>query len=462
MSTKKQRARRHPSPRWIGIEADYEEKGGHPFEHLVSLDARRLATHGLILGATGSGKTNLILQIVAGAVRAGESVAVLDLRGDLVAAVVEILAALGKDPRLVELLDLRETRRPTGFDPLRGAGEAYFAALSVLDALEAEHDSWGVQLAETTRYALMLLAEAGEPLTSLERLFSDDGFLRSCLSGCRSQPVVAFWERYEGMSPDRRQAMSMPVLNKVSMLFSTEGLRRTFGHPAPMDLGRHLDTPGSVLLVSLAADQLHAAGRMAGRIVLSAVCREIFSRVGIPESRRNRVLLVADEFQNLVGREFESILAEGRRFGLSLLAAHQTLSQMGHGMRSLLLGNVGVKAVFRLGREDAATMSKDLTGDPRALGLASLGTGECYLWTRGGEAVRVEVNQPIARGGGGPSRRAAAFVAALRARSRAEFPDPASAPDGGRGKPAEGTRRAPKPRDEGRRKPRTDLEDWLS
>lgn len=461
MTAKNQGRRKRPE-RWIGIKVGWEGGGGDPFDHLVSLDACRLATHALILGATGSGKTNLILQIIAGAIRSGESVAVLDLRGDLVAAVIEILAAHGTDPRLVRLLDLRERRWPTGFDPLRGAGEAYFAALSVLDALEAEHDSWGVQLAETARYALMLLAETGKPLTGMERLFYDEGFLRRCLAECRSQPVLAFWKRYGAMSPDKRQAMATPVLNKVSMLFSTEGLRRTFGHPRPMDLGRHLDTPGSVLLVSLAADQLHSAGRMAGRIILSAICREIFSRVGIAESRRNRVLLVADEFQNLVGREFESILAEGRRFGLSLLAAHQTLSQMGHGMRSLLLGNVGVKVAFRLGREDSATMSKDLTGDPKGLDLASLPVGECVLWRRGSPPINVEVNQPIVRGGGKPSRRAAALLRAMRSHSAAEFEDPVFAPiQSGKGPPESGPKPG-KPQAERRSKPKTNLEDWLS
>ena len=44
---------------------------------------------------------------------------------------------------------------------------------STVDAVEAESDSWGVQLAETLRYALMLLAEAGRPLTGMEALFHD-------------------------------------------------------------------------------------------------------------------------------------------------------------------------------------------------------------------------------------------------------------------------------------------------
>ncbi len=459
----KRRPRRHA----IGIEKGWEAKGGHPFDHLVSLDAFRLATHGLIVGATGSGKTNLIHHVVAGEALAGRSMVVLDMRGDLVAAVLRILAAAGTDPRLVEAIDLREKDRPAGWNPLGGEGEAYFAALGVLDAIEAEHKELGVQLAETLRYALMLLAECGEPLTRLEALFYDGGFLRSCIERCVSENVAAFWERFDALSPDRRQALAMPVVNKVSMLFATEGLRRTFGHPSPIDLRRHLDTPGSVLLVSLACDELHAAGRMAGRMLLAAIWRAVSSRVGVPEARRNRVLLVVDEFENFAGRDFESILAEGRRFGLSLLASHQTLAQLSPRTRSILLGNVGVKVAFRLGREDSATMSRDMTGDPKGLDLASLPTGECAMWTRDGKVRFVEVNQPIVRGGGPLTPRARDLLRAIRARSGPAFvpAEPVARADAERdpsGTAKRATVRDPARANGTRAGAKTDLEDWLS
>ena len=353
---------------WVGIEKGWEGKGGNPLDHLVSLDAHRLATHCLVLGATGGGKTNLIHHVVAGAALAGRSLVVLDLRGDLVASCLEILAAAGTDPRLVEAIDLRERDRPTGWNPLGGEGESYFAALGVLDAIEAEHKELGVQLAETLRYALMLLAECAEPLTRLESLFYDGGFLRSCIERCVSENVAAFWERFDALSTDRRQALAMPVVNKVSMLFATEGLRRTFGHPSPLDLRRHLDTPGSALLVSLACGRA-ARGRAHGgpdapRRRSGARCPRASN---VSEARRNRVLLVVDEFENFAGRDFESILAEGSAASgcqPSRLAPDALAAEPAARAR-ILLGNVGVKVAFRLGRDDSATMSRDMTGDPK-------------------------------------------------------------------------------------------------
>jgi hypothetical protein len=65
----------------------------------------------------------------------------------------------------------------------------------------------------------------------------------------------------------------------------------------------------------------------------------------------------------------------------------------------LILGNVGLKMVFRLGRDDAQTMSADLTGDRKAIDFTRLPVGTCII-KRGNEPlVGVEINTPIGNGG---------------------------------------------------------------
>lgn len=204
-----------------------------------------------------------------------------------------------------------------------------------------------------------------------------------------------FWERYDALSPEKQAAYVSPVLNKVSLLFATEGLRRMLGHQEPTDLGKHLNTPGSVTFISLAVDELHGAGRMTGALLLSAICREIFGRVMIPEAQRNPVRLIVDEFENFNMGDFESILAEGRRFKLSLFLANQTLGQLTPRIRSMILNNVGVKLFFRTGRDDAPILSKDLTGDGNAFDFTSFQVGEAVLWHSGVEPFLIEVNEPL-------------------------------------------------------------------
>jgi hypothetical protein len=398
MRTSGQGDKQRPCPipdHWIGVRKEWEHSCQSLGEALVPLTPEQMKTHTLVIGATGSGKTNVLHHLLVQDLQNGCSVVVLDARGDLAGAAIELAARAHVDPRKVRFFNLREKVRPWGFNPLAGDGEPYYRALSVLDAVAAQSDSWGVQLAETLRNALLLLAEGQTPLAKLEALLHDAAFRRSCLATCANASVCAFWERYGLLSSEKQSALAAPVLNKVSLLLATEPLRRLFGHQAPVDLTGHLNNPGSITLVSLAVDELHGAGWMAGRIFLSSICREIFARVDVAESFRNPVRLYVDEFEHFGLGEFETILAEGRRFKFSLVLAHQTLAQLSPKMRSMILGNVGAKIVFRSGRQDAEVLNKDLTGDSKAFDLASLPTGDAVLWRRGEVPIYIEVNAPL-------------------------------------------------------------------
>jgi hypothetical protein len=365
---------------------------GHPVSP-DSLGDDDFKTHALLIGATGSGKTTLLQKFIASDIERGRSLVLLDLRGDLVETVLALCADT-VDPAKVILFDLREKVQPLGFNPLFGAGEPYFRALNVFDVIAEQSESWGIQLAETLRNALLLLAEAGEPLTRIEALFYDRRFLESCLDRCESESVVAFWHRLSALSTDRLAAFAMPVLNKVSLLLATKNLRAMLGHPKPIDLGRAVNTPGCVILVALAVDELHSASRMMGTLILSALTREIFARAQIPEAERNPIKFYVDEFENFSSKDFEMILSEGRRFRLSLILAHQTLSQLSKSMRSLILGNVGMKVVFRVGSEDNVVLNRDLTGH-QIFDFTMNAPGSAVIWRRASGTVPLEIGEPI-------------------------------------------------------------------
>lgn len=409
-------------PQWIGVKKDWHLESSDPLEHLIELPTHVQKTHVYAIGATGAGKTNLLHHMQAQDIERGHAIVAFDSRGDLVDAVLE-LAAGRVDPSLVTLIDLREKQNPHGFDPLFGPGEPYFRALGVLDAVANESDSWGIQLAESLRFALMLFAEIGEPITRLDQLFYDATFRLQCLAKAEASPVTGFWERFNALSTEKQHTLAMPVLNKLSILTSTPALRKVLGHPNPIDLGEQLNTPGSITLISLAVDELHGAAKMMGNMILASVTREIFARVQIPERDRNPVRIYVDEFENFVLKEFDSILAEGRRFAASLVLAHQTLAQLTPRMRSMILGNVGVKFAFRAGREDSQTLCKDLTGDPKLYDLNNLATGEALMWVRGKGEQLIEVNEPLLQSTGSLSLEGRAFRDAVLAARSATAPN---------------------------------------
>lgn len=359
---------------------------GEPF----TLSDRDLARHVYLLGATGSGKTTLILRLIENDLKENHSVVVIDLRGDLVQRVLGICAKLRLSPDRVTLLDLRETQKIQGFNPLSGAGEPYIRALHLLEIVEAESSSWGVQLEETLRNALLLLASSKWTLAEIELVLFDPAFRNSALLQCEDLGVTSFWHRYDLLSPEKQQAWALPVLNKITPLLSVPTLRSVLGSKDALNLELVLSTPGGVLLVSLAVDELHRSARMLGSLLVAAISREMMARVNIPEPQRNPVRVYVDEFENMASQSFETLIAEGRRFGLTLVLSHQTLAQLAPKLRSVIRNNVGIQVLFQVGFEDAGTLAREFPDGITASELRELEVGQAYVMARDGATQRVQ------------------------------------------------------------------------
>jgi hypothetical protein len=326
----------------------------------------------------------------------GRSIVLVDARGDLCEAIIELAARVGADPALIKYFDLSDASQPLGYNPLGGGrAEPHQYALGALEAIGGQHENMGPQLSEYLRFGLQLLSEADGRLTHLQDLFYDDALRQQLISRAKTERIKEFWHRFGSLPQEKKGALAAPVLNKVSLLFSTESLRRVLGHSHPVDLGGQLDTPRSITIINLAVNQLNAAGWTLGQMFLSSICREVFSRTGVPESERNAITLYVDEFESYSMDIFEAVLAEGRRFAFSLVLAHQSLAQLTPKMRALVLGNVSTKLVFRVAHNDATILNKDLTGDAKAFDLARLKVGEAVLWRKGEEPFEVEVNAPL-------------------------------------------------------------------
>lgn len=135
-----------------------------------------------------------------------------------------------------------------------------------------------------------------------------------------------------------------------------------------------------------------------GSLALGSISREIFSRVSQPEIKRHPVRLFVDEFEHFGAEEFGTLLVEGRRFKFSLVLAHQTLSQLAPSLRANILANVGVKTMFRLGREDSNTLSADIAVRKNAIDFTTLPTGTALIWNKRRGLAQVAINSPLFKG----------------------------------------------------------------
>jgi len=191
-------------------------------------DARH---HLHVVGATGTGKSTLLTNLILADAAAGRGVAVLDPKGDLVGDVLARLPAEAAD-RLV-LIDPAETLAPAALNVLDTTGQnpelVTDRVVGVFARLYAAY--WGPRIEDVLRCACLTLtrqphptfgnrpAGAGQPVATLAdipRLLSDPRY-RTTLVGRITDPtgLGGFWSWYDALTDAARAAVIGPVMTKL-------------------------------------------------------------------------------------------------------------------------------------------------------------------------------------------------------------------------------------------------------
>jgi Type IV secretion-system coupling protein DNA-binding domain len=370
----------------------------------ILLSSQTRLRHLYAIGGTGSGKTNCLMNLVSHDIQMGRALCLFDLRGDMVDRVLLQLAAqetpttIGKRLVIIDLRRSAEGEGIVGINPLayHGSSDPYAHAMHLLGIFRKNAESWGVQLEETLRNCLIALSLTGWTLLEIDPLLSNAAFRQEVMQGVTDSHVRSFFARYDALPLDQQNTWRLAVMNKITPLLAVPHLRRLLGQRIPtVDLATMLDTvPGAIVLIALAVDRLQESAHLLGGLLLSSLESAILGRVDIPEEKRVPVHLYVDEFENMAGDRFASIIAEGRRFGLGLTLSHQNLAQLPATLRDVIRNNVATQLLFSTGAVDASELSKEVVSpqlkreDIKNL-LMTQGVGEAFLVRRGQEAVRI-------------------------------------------------------------------------
>ena len=92
-------------------------------------------------------------------------------------------------------------------------------------------------------------------------------------------------------------------------------------------------------------------------VILSArLLNAAMKRASMRPENRKPFFYYVDEFQNFTTESVEDMATEGRKFGIVLHLANQSLAQIPGRMRDTILGNVSTLLLYRLGPYDACFM----------------------------------------------------------------------------------------------------------
>jgi hypothetical protein len=339
--------------------------GAHISGNFVMLAGEARRRHCYIVGQTGTGKSTLLLNLIAQDLAAGEGLALLDPHGDLADAV---LLHVPRD-RTNDLVYLNpaDSERPIGFNPLSRVPDDLkpIVADGVVSAFRhVWPESWGPRLDYILTNAVRALLDVpGGTLLMLPRLLIDEPFRVQLVDHHVGDPYVrAFWQgEYAGYGDHFRAEAISPIQNKIGKALIEPRLRNMLAQPTSTITLRRLMDEGAIVICNLAKGRLgEGTSHLLGALLTTAIAQAALSRADMAPADRRTFHLYADEFQSFATDSFALILSEARKYGLTLTVAHQYLDQLPDQLRAAAFGNVGSMMACRTGASDAPLIAEQI------------------------------------------------------------------------------------------------------
>jgi hypothetical protein len=331
---------------------------GHP--RPVGLRIPDARHHQHILGATGSGKSELMAHQILADAEARRGLVVVDPKGDLITDILMRLPEEAADRVL--LFDAGNKARPPVLNPLEGTDPAATVdnLVSIFSRVYAA--SWGPRTDDILRAGLLTLrALPGTPLlTDLPKLLTVPAFRQRAVEQIHDDILRGFWAWYDDLSAPACAQVTAPLMNKLRGFLLRPFVRAALAAgPSTVNMDTILD--GGILLVRIAKDALGTeTAHLMGSIVVAATWQAATRRAHIPQPQRRDAGLYLDEAHNFLNLPYplEDMLAESRAYRLSMTLAHQYLRQLPKELEEGISTNARTKVFFNASPEDARHLAR--------------------------------------------------------------------------------------------------------
>ena len=404
---------------YLGDLSDLGEDGG-PLVGLddsgngIRLPESAIRKHGIILGRSGVGKSTLLKQLMDYKMarkaqgKDDTAIVVIDPHADLVRDMLKLVPPEIADK--VRLLDFgREDRVPA----MNLVDPELFPARdrcvdTIVTTIKNLYEAWGNRLEDLLTNALLIIYEynmhpetkRSEMLTLLDVVsLLEDGVVSGTgrnaktsmsaeqeriLSRVQDGMLRAWFNTYLGWPPDQRAEAVAPVRSRIGAYARSESASVVLGQRESTIVLSDVLDKGLILLVSTASGTVgKQVAAILGGSMVSLVESVLRDQERLPPGKRKRLLLMVDEFQTITGADWESLFAEIRKYGCSMMLATQSLARLSGGERRLkegVLGNVGLIVAYQMSADDARIVAPEMDSSRiEERNLGNLNPHHCYV-----------------------------------------------------------------------------------
>lgn len=327
---------------------------------MIGLNQEERRRHMYILGATGTGKSTLLLSMVSQDIKNGKGLCVIDPHGDLIE---KVLPSIPKErikdvvyfnpddvayPIGVNLLELSSGLSED--DALREKEFITESIISLFHKLYSEKYS-GPRMEYILRNTIhTAYTVPGATLFTVYKLLINTPFRKKVTSGLTDENLKDFW-KYEFSKAGDYQKVKMisPITNKIGrFLFSPVVKRILEQEKSSINFDEIMDS-GKILLCNLSKGKIgEDTSNVFGVLFMTKIQLAALKRARTESENRKDFYLYVDEFQNFATPAFAQILSEARKYRLNAILAHQTTSQLeDKSLVNVTLANTGTVICFR-------------------------------------------------------------------------------------------------------------------
>ncbi len=344
----------------------------------VRLTAEQRVRHMHCIGASGTGKSTFLFNLIRQDIENGQGVAVFDPHGDLIE---KILGCIPKSRiKDVVLVDPSDEEYSVGFNILAAHSdlERNLLASDLVSIFQRLSTSWGDQMNSVLNNAVLAFLESskGGTLVDLRRFLIETEFRNEFLKSVNDPEVIFYWKKAFPLLSGNKSVG--PIVTRLDTFLGRKPIRHMVSQKQnKLDIAEIMNS-GKIFLAKLSQGKIGKENAyLLGSFLVSKFQQSAMARQDIPESQRRDYWLYADEFHNFITPSMAEILSGARKYRLGLVLAHQELRQMQRdsGVASAVLSNSATRVCFRVGDSDAKALESGFSFFD-AKDLQNLETGE--------------------------------------------------------------------------------------
>jgi hypothetical protein len=348
----------------------------------IRISEKERQRHTYVVGASGSGKSELLKCLIWSHLQKGFGVGVIDPNGDFAEQIVKFRENATPERRekvvyinpllfpdkvpVINLFDVDTSKLPPHI-VVQIVG-------TIFDVLTAIADEIGNKYTDNMQTVLknaitVILETPGAGMRELIQIMEDERNAQLVELGrnSKSEETAHFMRhRFTEKTYDTARA---GCANRLWMLMSL-GLAPYLTGKTSVDIEEAMNN-GKLIVFNLSKGTLTSeASRAYGKFIIAYIMTLVFRRSATPEEKRKPFHLYVDEFHNYATNKLQEAFEEGRKFKAYLTVATQVVGQrITTDMQSSIMGNTNVKIIGGAGRKSREAIAKEMDLLAKATGV---------------------------------------------------------------------------------------------